>query len=383
MPIILHTNYQQMNLKTGTISTSQPRVKFNKKDRPEFFVLLRKRINQHFTDNNISRNSNWSMWIKTAFMLTLYFLPFTLMVAGVITTGWGVMLTWAIMGFGMAGIGLSVMHDANHGSYSSNKHINKTIGFVSNFIGGFPANWIIQHNVLHHSFTNVHGHDEDIDKGVMRFSPDQEHKPMFRYQAYYATFFYGLMTIYWLIAKDFEQLVRYKKKDLLAGQGLTFKSALAQIIFHKTWYVLLFIVLPLMVVPVSWGFIVGGFLLMHFICGVILAYIFQPAHVVEETSFFKPDEKGSVENNWAIHQLRTTSNFANDNRVFSWLVGGLNYQIEHHLFPHICHVHYKDLSPIVKQTAEEYGIDYYQHPTFYAALKSHFTLLNRLGKGEM
>ncbi len=359
---------------------SLPPVKFNKKDRPEFFVLLRQRVNQHFIDNNISRHCNWSMRLKTVFMLSVYIAPFVLILSGVITSIGGILASWAVMGFGMAGIGLSVMHDANHGAYSSNKRVNKVIGSISNFIGGFHTNWIIQHNVLHHSFTNVHGHDEDIDKGVMRFSPNQEHKKMFRFQAYYATFFYGLMTIYWFIAKDFEQLIRYDRKNLLAGQGLTFNSALAQIIFHKTWYALIFIVLPIMVIPINWGILIAGFLMMHFICGVILAYIFQLAHVIEETSFFKQDETGSVENNWAIHQLSTTANFANTNRVFSWLVGGLNYQIEHHLFPHICHVHYQHLSPIVRKTSEEYGIPYHQHHTFLSALKSHFTLLDRLGK---
>lgn len=361
---------------------SAPIVKFNKDDQPEFFQELRKRVNQHFKDNNISKNANLEMKLKTAFMLLLYFTPLVLMLTGVVTGLWPVIAMWVIMGFGMSGIGLSIMHDANHGSYSANPKVNHAIGLVINFIGGFHANWKIQHNVLHHSYTNVHGFDEDIDKGVMRFSPTQEQKGIYRFQAFYATFFYALMTIYWFIAKDFEQLIRYNRKNLLAGQGLTFKSALAQIIFHKTHYVILFLVLPMVLIELPWYQILAGFLLMHFICGIILAFIFQPAHVIEETDFYVPNEKGSVENSWAIHQLKTTANFANKSTFFSWFVGGLNYQIEHHLFPHICHVHYKHLSPIVKQTAEEYNIPYYQHETFYDALKSHFSLLNQLGTGQ-
>jgi linoleoyl-CoA desaturase len=124
-----------------------------------------------------------------------------------------------------------------------------------------------------------------------------------------------------------------------------------------------------------------GFLLMQFISGLILALIFQPAHVIEETAFFTPDENGSVENNWAIHQLKTTANFANKSGWFSWYVGGLNFQIEHHLFPNICHIHYKKISKIVEQTAKDFNIPYYQHRTFYDALKSHFTLLHELGTG--
>ncbi len=359
-----------------------PSVRFNKNDQPEFFPELRRRVNKHFKDNNISKHANLNMVLKTLFMITLYFTPLILLLTGFITSFWPMMIMWILMGFGMSGIGLSVMHDANHGSYSANPKVNTFVGYIINFVGGYHHNWKIQHNVLHHSFTNVHGHDEDIDKGVMRFSPTQEPKKIFKYQAFYATFFYGIMTIYWYLAKDFEQLIRYKRKNLLAAQGLTFTSALIAIIFNKALYTILMIVLPLMLIELPWWQIMIGFLTMHFICGVILAFIFQPAHVIEETDFYVTDEKGSVENNWAIHQLRTTANFANDSVLFSWFVGGLNYQIEHHLFPHICHVHYKDISKIVKQTAEEFNVPYYQHKTFYGALKSHFTLLNQLGTGQ-
>ena len=285
------------------------------------------------------------------------------------------------MGFGMSGIGLAIMHDANHGSYSKNKNVNKALGYLLNFIGGYPANWKIQHNVLHHRYTNVHDMDEDIDKGVMRFSPNQENKPIFRFQAFYAPFLYGLLAVNWLILKDFQQLVRYNKNNLLGTQGLTFGRALAEIIFNKTWYIVLTLVLPLIMIDLHWGLVGFGFFVMQFISGLILALVFQPAHVIEETDFYMADESGSIENSWAIHQLRTTSNFANGSTWFSWYVGGLNYQIEHHLFPYICHVHYKDISKIVKQTAKEFDVPYYHHKTFYHAVKSHFSLLHQLGTG--
>ncbi len=361
---------------------SAPNVKFNAYDRPEFFIELRKRVSQYFKENNISKYANLNMKLKTAFMISLYFVPFILMISGVVSSFAGVMGMYVLMGLGMSGIGLAIMHDANHGSYSRNQTVNSILGFLLNFTGGFHVNWKIQHNVLHHSFTNVHGHDEDIDKGIMRFSPDQPHKSIYKYQAFYAPFLYGLMTIYWFIGKDFIQLYRYKEKDLLKGQGLTPTSAFAQILFHKIWYVGLFIVLPLVVVNLAWWQITIGFLMMHFICGLLLALIFQPAHVIEETNFYVPDANGSVENNWAVHQMRTTANFANKSTLFSWFIGGLNFQIEHHLFPNICHVHYKDISKIVKTTAEEFDVPYYEHRTFYGALKSHFTLLNQLGTGE-
>jgi linoleoyl-CoA desaturase len=253
---------------------------------------------------------------------------------------------------------------------------------MANFLGAYHVNWKIQHNVLHHSFTNVHEHDEDISNPVMRLSPNQERKKIFRFQAFYAPFFYGIMTIYWLVSKDFQQLGRYNKKKLLEGQGLTLKKAIAQVAFNKAWYVALTLVLPMIVVALPWWQTLLGFIIMQFICGLLLALIFQPAHVIQETDFYKTDSYGSLENNWAIHQLKTTSNFADRSILFSWFIGGLNYQIEHHLFPNICHVHYKKMSKIVKETAKEFNIPYYQHKTFFGAVRSHFSLLNQLGTGS-
>ena len=357
-------------------------VKFNKLDQPEFFKELRKRVNKYFEENNISKKANFNMKFKTVFMICLYFVPFTLMITGVVSSFWPVLLMWVLMGFGMSGIGLSIMHDANHGAYSKSKIVNNTLGFLVNFLGAYHITWKVQHNVLHHSFTNIEGFDGDIQNPIMRFSPNQERKKFYRFQIFYAPFLYAIMTIYWFVSKDFERLVRYDKKNLIAGQGLSFNKALVHVIFNKTWYFALTVVLPLIMVELPWWQILLGFLFMHFICGIILALIFQPAHVIEETDFYVPDNDGNVENNWAIHQMRTTSNFANKSVLFSWFIGGLNYQIEHHLFPNICHVHYKKISGIVKDTAKEFSVTYHQHKTFFGALKSHFTLLNQLGTGE-
>jgi len=281
----------------------------------------------------------------------------------------------------MSGVGFSIMHDANHGSYSKNKTVNHIMGYFIHFVGGYRKNWQIQHNVLHHSFTNVEGYDDDIKTPLIRMSPDQPQKKVFRYQAYYAPLMYGIMTLYWSTAKDFAQLFKYNKSNLLKSQGLTFSKALFEILFTKTWYYIITLVLPLIFIDLPWYQILLGYVLMHVVCGIFLALVFQPAHVIEETKFFVTDENGSIDNNWAIHQMETTSNFAHGAKLLSWFIGGLNYQVEHHLFPNICHVHYKNISKIVKKTAEEYGVPYHAHKTYYEAVKSHFSLLNQLGKG--
>ncbi len=358
-----------------------PTVKFNMQDQPDFVKVLRKKVDNYFKENNLSRYANSSMKFKTTFMLGLYIIPFVLMLTGVVSSLWPVLFLWLLMSMGMAGIGMAVMHDANHGSYSKNKYVNYTLGFLPNFLGVYHINWKIQHNVLHHSFTNVEHYDEDINAPVMRFTPNQDRSKFFRFQMYYAPLVYGLMTLYWVFSRDFSSLLKFHKKKLLAGQGLTLKKGMTQIILYKFWYLALTLGLPLILVALPWWQTIIGFLIMQFAAGMLLALVFQPAHVIEETKFYVAKE-GSVDNNWAIHQLRTTANFANSSKWFTWFVGGLNFQIEHHLFPNICHVHYRKISKFVKETAEEFNIPYHHHRTFFGALKSHFTLLNQLGTGK-
>ena len=359
-------------------------VKFNHVDKADFFRELNKRVNAYFKDNNISKFANTEMKVKTVFMFVLYFTPFILMLTGVVSTTWPVIGMWAIMGLGMSGIGLSVMHDANHGAYSKKKWVNKILGFSSNFCGVSDMNWRIQHNVLHHSYTNIEGMDDDIAVGaIMRFAPTQKRRKLHKFQLYYAWFLYGFLTVNWFLLKDIKNLKIYNDRDLLKEENLTYGQALAQVIALKVGYLLLTLALPIYVVSVAWWVTLIGFFVMHFICGMILSLIFQPAHVLSETEFFEKDENGAVENNWAVHQMKTTANFAPKSGWFGWFVGGLNYQVEHHLFRTICHVHYRKLSKIVRETAEEFEVPYYSHRTFYHALKSHFRLLHNLGTGAI
>jgi linoleoyl-CoA desaturase len=358
-------------------------VKFNKEDQQEFFKVLNKRVNQYFKDTGISRYANSQMVVKTITMVAMYLVPLVLMLTGIVSSFWAVMLMWCIMGLGKTGIGTSVMHDAIHGAYSKNPTVNRNIGYIINLVGGYHTNWKIQHNVLHHSFTNIHDFDEDIDKKVMRFSPTQDKKGIFKLQIIYAPFLYAILTLYWCTVKDFEQLIRYNKRGLYAAQNETFGFALFRIVVLKILYFALFIGLPIVLIDLPWQQVMLGFLVMHFISGMLLALIFQTAHVIEETDFYEVDEKCSVENNWAIHQLKTTANFAKNSKLLAWYIGGLNHQIEHHLFPHICHVHYKSISGIVQKTAEEYKVPYIEHKTFLDAIVSHFKLLHQLGMGKI
>ena len=359
------------------------KIKFPKGVDTSFIDNLRARVRDYFDEHQISRFGNAGMVWKTVFMMSLYFVPYGIMVSGLIQDIWMLLVGWILMGFGMSGIGLSIMHDANHRSYSKNSTTNKLIGSVLNLVGGFAPNWQIQHNTLHHGYTNVDGYDEDIDAGkVLRLSPSQPRYPVHRYQHIYAWFLYGLMTFTWVMDKDFSQLNRYRKEGLLKLLNKSYGRLLLELIFSKILYFTYILVIPILVLPVAWWWILIMFFIMHFICGFTLTIIFQSAHVVPTAAYPLPDKEGNLENNWAIHQMITTADFSPTSRIFSWYIGGLNYQIEHHLFPNICHVHYRKLSAIVKETAKEFGIPYNVQPNFIRAVWSHGKMLRNLGRHD-
>jgi linoleoyl-CoA desaturase len=347
----------------------------------DFTNTLNKRVNDYFKSNGINKHANSEMILKTIFMFTLYFLPYALIVTEVVTALPALILLVVVMSIGLAGIGLSVMHDANHGAYSNKKWLNTLIGYSLNMVGANAFNWKIQHNVYHHTYTNVHEEDEDISpRGVLRMEPHAEWKKIHKYQYIYAWPLYGLMTIVWLFYKDFVRLVKYHQSGIAAKQNANIVNEWAILLGTKFLYVGYIFIIPLVFTALAWWQIVLGIIVMHYIAGFLLAIIFQPAHVIEGTAYPLPDENLMLENNWAIHQLLTTSNFGNNSRWFTWYVGGLNFQIEHHLFPNVCHVHYRKIASIVKDTAHEFGLPYRSARTFAEALVSHARILRQLGQ---
>ncbi|MDP4935020.1 MAG: acyl-CoA desaturase [Salibacteraceae bacterium] len=357
--------------------------RFDRQSNAEFYKTLRKRVNDYFSDNNISRTANAAMVIKTISLIVLYLAPFVLMLTAQVTAWVPFLGLWLLMGLGAAGIGFSVMHDANHGAYSTSKTINRILGNLMNILGANSSIWKLQHNVLHHSFTNIDGADEDIDApSFLRFSPHQAAKPIHKYQHIYAWPLYGFMILLKVLYTDFTQAFHYRKIKLLTSRK-EFTTLLAKISFWKVIYFGTFVVLPMAVLPVPFWQVLVGFLVMHYVVGLAMAVIFQSAHVMPETAFPAAPLSGKMDNNWAVHQMMTTTNFAPNNKILSWYVGGLNFQVEHHLFPSICHIHYQDISKIVKATAEEYGIPYHQIKSFRATIAEHAKMLYLLGNDKI
>lgn len=364
---------------TTTTSSKATSIKFSNENR-EFFIALNKRVNDYFRSNSIDRHGNAEMIVKTIAMVALYFAPYALVVSGIVVNIYAILGLVIVMGLGLAGIGLSVMHDANHGAYSRNTSLNNIIGYSMNLIGASSFNWKVQHNVLHHTYTNVFEEDEDISpRGALRLAPQSTWKPAHRYQYIYAWFLYGLMTIVWVVYKDFTRLAKYHRNGMVKAQKANVAREWAILFGTKIVFIGYIFVVPVVFTALLWWQVLLGVVIMHYVAGFMLAIIFQPAHVIEGTEYPELDQSRCLEHNWAVHQLLTTTNFANGSRWFSWYVGGLNFQIEHHLFPNVCHVHYRQLAAIVRQTATDFGLPYRASHSFWGALSAHGRQLKMLG----
>lgn len=296
----------------------------------------------------------------------------------------GATFTMAILiGMVQAFIGFNVSHDAIHGSYSSNGKVNKLLSYSFNIIGANAYVWKITHNTVHHTYTNIPGHDEDLDvaPGLVRLSNNEEMKSIMKYQHLYAFFLYGLASLSWVFRKDYMKFFQPKIGHIDNTNHP--KGEYFNLFFFKALYYALFIVVPLIVMDITWWQYIIGFITMHLAEGLVLGLVFQLAHTVEGIDFPEPDDMGLVEESWAVHQMHTTANFSRKSWLASFLCGGLNYQVEHHLFANICHVHYPELSKIVERVAKKHGVPYHENETFIGALKSHYRTLKRFGKEEM
>lgn len=354
------------------------------KSKAKFFTTVRKRTNAYFEDNKISKHANTTMIVKTVIMFMVYLVPYLLMILGVVTNPWAMLGLCMVMGIGAAGLGLGVQHDANHGAYSAKPRVNRILSWSLNFVGANAYTWKVQHNYLHHTYTNIHDMDEDIaGRGILRFSPFAELKPFHRFQHIYAFFLYALGTLQWVTIKDFKQFKSYKARGMEKKVRANLKEEFRLLVGFKIFYFLYIFVLPMVILDIAWYQWLAGFVVMQMFLGLILALIFQVAHLMEETTHHPfPHDTGTIKNQWAIHQVETTANFATDSVFLNWFAGGLNFQVEHHLFPNVCHVHYKAISKIVKETANEFDIPYNEEKTMFSAIRSHIRLLKKLGRGE-
>jgi linoleoyl-CoA desaturase len=354
------------------------KIKFTGKDRAEFYPVLKKRVDAYFKDNNISTHANGLMRFKIVLYLTMIFGSLiTLLVAPLPI--WAVYLLFVNIGLFSAFSGLGICHDAIHGSLFASSKWNTVFSWLFNLVGAFDYTWSIMHNKAHHTYTNIEGADEDLQSvPFLRMSPHQKLRKVHRIQHWLALPTYGLATLAWVFIKDYKKM----SQDHIGGIATPShpRKQWIRLFVGKALYYTIFIALPFIFIQAPWYHILGAFLVAHYFEGFTLAVVFMLAHVVEETHFPMPDDAGIVPSAWAVHQMYTTANFAINNPVVCFFCGGLNFQVEHHLFPLINHVHFPAISKITRETAAEYGVPYFAHPTMFGALRSHLRLLKRFGR---
>ena len=341
-----------------------------------FHKELKQRVNNYFIENNKKSTGNLSLYFKAVLLWTLYVALYVHVIFFTPASNFLSLMECIVMGGITAAIGFNVMHDGGHGSFSPSPFWNKIAAFSVNGLGASMLMWMNKHNIIHHTYTNIDGIDDDIEVGkLLRMCPTQEKLKVHRYQHIYVWFLYTLLLVSWVFATDYKKYFtkmvgNVPIKKFSTGDHIAFWAA-------KVFYYGIMIVLPIYMV----GFLpwVIGFMALSMFAGLVLSVVFQLAHTVEETAFPLANSTNNIENDWAIHQVETTANFATKNKLISWLVGGLNFQIEHHLFPKISHVHYPAISKIIKATCEEFNVKYIEYKRTRDAIVSHTLYLKRMG----
>lgn len=368
-----------MNRGGEMATTNESRkISFLKEQGRDFTTVLRERVSLFFKTGQISSRANRLMYAKSIFYLIVAALGYLLILSGS-GGATGFFFSFILLGLVMSAGTMNIAHDALHGAYAATSFGNRMLGFLMDVFGASSYFWKKEHTIDHHSFTNISGHDADLCVPfVLRLCPEAPRYWFHRFQHIYAPFLYCLNLIRWMYYSDPKRIwhiVLYKNKA-----GNPPRTEIMMMIILKLIHLFLFLVVPVMALPFTWPVIVLGYLAMLAASGLALTVTFQLAHIVEDVAFPLPDGDGKMDHSFLKHQLATTSNFATCSKLVCFLVGGLNFQIEHHIFPHICHIHLYKLSPIVRATAREFGLPYHENPTFFSAISSHFSTLKKLGR---
>ncbi|HAM97880.1 MAG TPA: acyl-CoA desaturase [Marinilabiliales bacterium] len=343
-----------------------------------FHIELKNRVNAYFKEKKLKPTGNWSLYSKAILILLAFLSIYIHLVFFTPPLIWLAIVECIALGGLTAAIGFNIMHDGAHGSFSKKEWLNELAGLSINFLGANVYMWKTKHNVIHHTYTNIDGLDDDINaRPFLRMCENQKKYSIHKFQHLYFVFVYSLLYLYWVFFTDYNKyftgmIGSRPIKKMKTGDHFSFWG-------FKALNLILFMGVPIYMV----GFLpwLIGFLVYGLFAGIVLSMVFQLAHTVEDTYFPVTDNGvAHVEDEWVIHQLRVTANFATQNRVVSWFIGGLNFQIEHHLFKKISHVHYPAISKILKQVCQEYNIRYIEYPKVHLAVASHIHHLQNIGR---
>jgi linoleoyl-CoA desaturase len=343
----------------------------------DFITETRRDVELYLGSGRTRLRGRIQLYVKTFVALALWAASWTALV--VVRPGlWLGLLSLAGLVLATILIGFCVQHDANHGAYFRSRRFNHLLGWTADALLGFSSYaWRIKHNVAHHTYTNVDGYDDDISQTPFaRLMPSQRPRPWYRLQHVYIWPLYSLMVIRWQTGADVTALIRGRIAK--SAVHMPRRWDLAGLIAGKAVFVGWAIVAPMLVYP--WWVVAAGYAGYTMATSLVTATTFQLAHCVEEADFVSAEQLAVEKRLWAVHEVETTVDFCPRNAVLTWLLGGLNFQIEHHLFPRVAHTHYPGIAEIVRRNAAKHGIRYTAQPSLFAALRSHQRHLRTLGR---
>ncbi len=352
-------------------------VKFQKEKQNEFAENLNKRIDDYFAKNNCNDKANLAMIIKLVVIGILFFGSYALLLSNAFSET-KLLLLAILFGFSKALIAFNISHDASHYALFKNKKLNELFSYSFNLIGVNRYIWHIKHNLSHHSYTNIPGYDMDIEQiKIARLVPHVPMKWYYRFQHIYVPMLYPFLSLFMLVFKDF-QMFATKKYGINTFHNHPRKEYFI-LIFSKLFYILYAFIIPFYVIKIVWWKFLIGFFVMHFVLGIFLAIILFPVHALEDMPFPEPNENGIMKNSWLIHEFETSTNFAAKSRIVNWISGGLNTHIIHHIKPSICHIHYYELTKIIRTTAKEHHIEFKEN-SLLKSIQLHLGLLKKMGR---
>jgi linoleoyl-CoA desaturase len=343
----------------------------------EFYVDVKNRVNTYFLNHGKSPKGNAKLYIKAFVLISSFIGVYALAVSPAVPLFLSLLL-WVVLGCLNAFIGFNVMHDASHGSFSKHRWKNQAMKFVCEYVQGISLFiWERKHVIIHHRFTNTDDDDDLQTYPLMRFMTSHKRLWAHRYQHRYALFLYCFLYFAWVFVSDYVKYFGRKiHTTIIKKQDYTWKTNVV-FLTAKIWFMIAYLAIPIALLGVFQGLL--GFACFVFTCGFLSSIVFQLAHVVETSNYVYP-EKGTniVRAPWAVKQVEETCDFATDNKVVTALVGGLNFQTIHHLFPNISHIHYPAIQPIVVDACRDHGI-VYNHLSLIDVYKSHMRKVKKLG----
>lgn len=353
-------------------------VKFSNLDQDAFQAELKKEVATLLNTSHLFQNRKRVLYFKVLFYFSIFIAAITLLYISPALTMLQLIGRYLFVGISGVFLAFNVSHDATHGTISNNKWMNKLIFYLSFNLQGTNAYlWSVRHKASHHVFPNVDGCDADIDDNpVIRLSPTKKHFWYHRYQAFYSFFVYCIYTIHWIFFKDW---LYFSKSQIANLKNIkhTFGEFI-DVLFWKCVYLSMMLFLPHFVLHYSWTWVLTSFLISNVAVSLIFIFTLIISHLTLETDFPVPDKNEKLPYTYSQHQLATSLDYYPTNKMVNFFLGGFNSHAAHHLFPHLPHTLYTDITPIIQRLVKKYNYRY-NESTLPKAIASHFKYLQKMG----